>query len=198
MRNKRQISFWRKTYKYQWKLRHRRSSCRSSPNTPLPSMGLQCKGEPHAKTWLDPLRAQVDKPHSKARLGPQGARPEGSHSADYKDARTSEEMACLDSESAVVKRAEGFKKKGQRERNEYSMQSSCWEPKELSRVLAWKNRKGNSKRHHLQGPTTWESLDKETEVKEQRIWNLSGQSHTLHPFPWLGLQLALRVVGFFN
>lgn len=76
--------------------------------------------------------------------------------------------------------------------NEYSMHSSCWAPKELSRVLAWKNRKGESKQYDLKGPTTWESPDKETEVNEQGMWNLSGQSHILHPFPWLGLQLLLK------
>ena len=76
--------------------------------------------------------------------------------------------------------------------NEYSMQSSCWAPEELSRALAWKNRKGKSKRDDLKGPTTWESPDKEIEVKEQGMGNLSGQSHILHPFPWLGRQLLLQ------
>ena len=42
-----------------------------------------------------------------------------------------------------------FKRRVKGRDNEYSMQSSHLEPKELSRVLAWKNRKGNSKHYHL-------------------------------------------------
>lgn len=44
----------------------------------LPSTSLQCKGEPRAKTQPDPLKVQANKPQSKAKLGPIGARPKGS------------------------------------------------------------------------------------------------------------------------
>jgi hypothetical protein len=79
------------------------------------------------------------------------------------------------------------------------MQSSCWESKKLSRVLAWKTRKGNGN-----AVLSWDQphekvQTKEAEVKEQWRWNLDGQSHTLHLFTltWIAvISQSSVVVGF--
>lgn len=150
MINTRQISFW-----------HRLVNTQESSDTmqkqPVPFHYLQWVGsvDTHAKTWvvqkpdltLSKLRSIDHK--VKLDLVP-WSRAWGLILLIRK--MHNREDGLLELRVCSCEKGRKISKRDKGGDNEHSMQSSCWEPKELSRVLAWKNRKGNSKRYHLQGP----------------------------------------------
>lgn len=93
-------------------------------------------------------------------------------------------------ESAVVKRTQ---KERTKKRQWVQYAKFLLGAKGASRVPAWKKREKVIADAVPSGDQPHEKVQtKEAEEREQRRWNLTGQSHTLHLVPWLGLQLLLR------
>lgn len=107
----------------------------------------------------------------------------------YKDAWTSEQDSFLG--LRVCSCETDLKKRGQRRDSECLMLSSCWELKELQESLPGKREKVIAEAIPSRDQPHEKVQTKEAEEKEQRSRDLTGQSHTLHLLPWLGLQLLL-------